>query len=188
MYWSDTFILLDAYYICLTALWFDFFINSYPKGLIVAFTLKSKSAGNSAVNGGGSEPASESVDVPKVDLNPDSVKAETEQTDEKTETVKVKEESTEENNLIKSEEMVEDKPTVESDQAEQGKESVDVPVQKEEAKAGTEGNSAATMYKDNKDVVLREDLKKVFQKFGFVKVSLWDLSSFFLRGTDMEIF
>ncbi|KAK1396334.1 XRRM domain-containing protein [Heracleum sosnowskyi] len=63
--------------------------------------------------------------------------------------------------------MVEDEPTLESVQAEQGKESPDIPIQKEEAKAGTEG--AATLYKDNKDVVLREDLKKVFQKFGFVK-------------------
>lgn len=181
------FILLDAYYIRWTALWFDFSVNSYPKGLIVAFTLKSKSTSNSAVNGCGSGPASESVDVPKADVNPGSVKAETEQTDEKTENVKVKEESTGENILIKSEEMVEVEPTLESDQAEQGKESLDIPVQKEEAKAGTEGNSAATMYKDNKDVVLREDLKKVFQKFGFVKVRLCDLSSF-LRGTNMEFF
>lgn len=125
--------------------------------------------------------------MPKADVNPGSVKAETEQTDEKTENVKVKEESTGENILIKSEEMVEVEPTLESDQAEQGKESLDIPVQKEEAKAGTEGNSAATMYKDNKDVVLREDLKKVFQKFGFVKVRLCDLSSF-LRGTNMEFF
>lgn len=77
--------------------------------------------------------------------------------------------------------MVEDEPTLESDQAEHGKESLDIPIQKEEAKAGTEGNSAVTMYKDNKDVVLREDLKKVFQKFGFVKVRLWDLSSIFTR-------
>ncbi|KAL8110042.1 la protein 1-like [Apium graveolens] len=138
---------------------------NYPKGLIVAFTLKSKSTGNSAVNGGGSEPASESVDVPKADVNPDSVKVETKQTEK----VKVKEASTEENILIKNEEMVEDEPTLEGDQAENGKESPDIPIQKEEAKAGTEGNSAATIYKDNKDVVLREDLKKVFQKFGFVK-------------------
>ncbi|KAK1370027.1 La protein 1 [Heracleum sosnowskyi] len=141
--------------------------SNYPKGLIVAFTLKSKSAGDSAVNGGGSEPASESIDVSKVDVKPDSVKAETEQTDEKTENVKVKNESTEDNILTKSEEMVEDEPTLESVQAEHGKESPDIPIQKEEAKAGTEG--AATLYKDNKDVVLREDLKKVFQKFGFVK-------------------
>ena len=30
--------------------------------------------------------------------------------------------------------------------------------------------TSANMYKDNKDVVLREDLKSIFEKFGTVKV------------------
>lgn len=34
-----------------------------------------------------------------------------------------------------------------------------------------EEKSAAVIYKDNMDVVMREDLKSVFQKFGTVKVS-----------------
>uniref|UniRef100_A0A166HTY4 La protein 1 n=1 Tax=Daucus carota subsp. sativus TaxID=79200 RepID=A0A166HTY4_DAUCS len=141
--------------------------GNYPKGLIVAFTLKSKLSGDSAVNGGPSEPASES-DLSKVNAEQDSFKAEPEQTDEKSKDVKVKEESTEENVLTKSEDICEE-PPLEVDQTEHGKESIEIPIQKEEAKAGAEGNSAATIYKDNKDVVLREDLKKVFQKFGFVK-------------------
>lgn len=134
-------------------------------------------SGDSAVNGGPSEPASES-DLSKVNAEQDSFKAEPEQTDEKSKDVKVKEESTEENVLTKSEDICEE-PPLEVDQTEHGKESIEIPIQKEEAKAGAEGNSAATIYKDNKDVVLREDLKKVFQKFGFVKVKLWGLSCSF---------
>ncbi|XP_074329734.1 la protein 1-like isoform X1 [Apium graveolens] len=139
--------------------------NSYPKGLIVAFTLKSKSADDSAVKNGSEDPPSDSVDISKVEAEPNSG----EQTVEISEDAIVKEESQKENVDIKTEDKVEDEPTMESDQAEDEKESLDIPIPKEEAKAVAEGNSTAIMYKDNKNVVLREDLKKVFKRFGSVK-------------------
>lgn len=141
-----------------------FYDNSYPKGLIVAFTLKSKSADDSAVNDGSEGLATESVNISKVEAEPNSGV----QTDELSEDAKVKEENME----TKSVEMIEEEQTLESDQAEDEKETDDIPIQNEEAKAGAEGNSTAIMYKDNKNVVLREDLKKVFKKYGSVKVRL----------------
>ncbi|KAL1829363.1 hypothetical protein ACET3Z_007775 [Daucus carota] len=139
--------------------------DNYPKGLIVAFTLKSKSADDSAEKDGNEEPASVSIDISKVEPEPNSV----EQTVELSEDAKVKEESPVENIETKSEEMVEDEHTNGSDQGKDEKESFDISNQKEEAKTGAEGKSTAIMYKDNKDVVLREDLKNVFKKFGSVK-------------------
>lgn len=42
----------------------------------------------------------------------------------------------------------------------------------EEKGQETDGKLSASSYKDNTDVVLREDLKGVFEKFGTVKVNL----------------
>lgn len=143
--------------------------GNYPKGLIVAFTLKSKSAVDSAVNCS-QELASDNADVCKMDSEPTPMKDFTEQADEKVcEDVKIDEKSSKDNNETKIEEKVEGEPSSEGEQAEKGKESLGSPIQKDEAKAGGEDNLAATMYKDNKDVVLREDLKMVFQKFGVVR-------------------
>lgn len=50
---------------------------------------------------------------------------------------------------------------------EDGKKSSENPTEKSEEK---EGKSAIATYKDNMDVVMREDLKGIFQKFGTVKV------------------
>ena len=55
---------------------------------------------------------------------------------------------------------------------EEGKPSEDSIAENEESKE--ESNAAA--YKNNKDVVMREDLKSVFQKFGNVKVPSWTIS------------
>ncbi|KAI7751697.1 hypothetical protein M8C21_006987 [Ambrosia artemisiifolia] len=103
--------------------------EDYPKGLLVAFKLKSTSSED-----GSAKPesvAEESVDV----------KSSSENDEKNTEAKKVSssenEEETEEDN-------------------------------KNEKKTETKKMSA-DMYKDDKDVVLREDLKSVFQKFGTVK-------------------
>lgn len=42
--------------------------------------------------------------------------------------------------------------------------------QGEEKSKETDGKNSAAAHKDNKDVVSREDLKCVFEKFGTVKV------------------
>lgn len=170
MYKLQFFIFHHAYYSLLNCFVFQFgyFDSSYPKGLIVAFTLKSKLTDDSAAKNGSEEPPSDSVDISKVEAEPSSG----EQTVELSEDAKVKEENHKENVNTESEDKVEDEPTMESDQAEDEKEPNNISIQKEEAKAVAEGNSTAIMYKDNKNVVLREDLKKVFKKFGSVKVRL----------------
>lgn len=100
----------------------------------------------------------------------DSMKNVTEQADEESEDFMVDEKNPKEKIGSKSEEKVEEELGLEGEQAEGGKESIDSPVRKDEAKASGEDKETAAMYKDNKNVVLREDLKSIFQKFGFVKV------------------
>ncbi|KAF5797970.1 putative lupus La protein [Helianthus annuus] len=101
--------------------------EDYPKGLLVAFKLKSASSEDDAVKKPESV-AEESVDV----------KASAENDEKNTEAKKVSSSENEE----------------EDDKNEK----------KTEIK-----KMSADMYKDDKDVVLREDLKGVFQKFGTVK-------------------
>ncbi|KAJ0770437.1 putative lupus La protein [Helianthus annuus] len=101
--------------------------EDYPKGLLVAFKLKSASSEDDAVKKPESV-AEESVDV----------KASAENDEKNTEAKKVSSSENEE----------------EDDKNEK----------KTEIK-----KMSADMYKDDKDVVLREDLKSVFQKFGTVK-------------------
>ncbi|MFS8002676.1 putative lupus La protein [Helianthus anomalus] len=101
--------------------------EDYPKGLLVAFKLKSATSENDAVKKPESV-AEESVDV----------KASAENDEKNTEAKKVSSSENEE----------------EDDKNEK----------KTEIK-----KMSADMYKDDKDVVLREDLKSVFQKFGTVK-------------------
>ncbi|KAI3506232.1 hypothetical protein L1887_28588 [Cichorium endivia] len=103
--------------------------EDYPKGLIVAFKLKSTDSSNEK---GNEVKSSDGVDVKETEEKPDSMELEP-KTDEKTEEDEDKKKSSE------NEEKTETKKT------------------------------SADMYKDNKDVVLREDLKSVFQKFGTVK-------------------
>jgi lupus La protein len=99
--------------------------EEYPKGLIVAFKLKSTSAENDN-------------QVKSGDAKPDSMELETEK---------------------ESEPKADAKASSDADEAEE-----------DNKKNNTEAKkTSADMYKDNKDVVLREDLKSIFQKFGTVK-------------------
>ena len=140
---------------------------SYPKGLIVAFTLKSKSNRGSTEKNDTNDTANDVKSISKTDGGLDSsenVNTETEKmvaddvsTDEKTPGENIEKddkENVDENNGLGSEEKetedVEDSP---------------------EAGGDKEEKSAASVYKDDMNVVLREDLKVIFQKFGKVKVS-----------------
>ncbi|GMQ03397.1 hypothetical protein CsSME_00049212 [Camellia sinensis var. sinensis] len=142
----------------------------YPKGLIVAFTLKSMSVGGSAVQSDGHELANENVDVCKTDGEPDSMLNATVETEEKVpEDVKGDGEKPKDDIEKESKQKVDEKTSLESEQKEtEDEENLDSPIEKDEDKTTGERNRAA-VYKDNKDVVLREDLKAVFQKYGTVK-------------------
>ncbi|KAD4385089.1 hypothetical protein R6Q59_010785 [Mikania micrantha] len=109
--------------------------EDYPKGLIVAFKLKSKTAEDETVK-------SDTLEVIPEDVKPSAKNEEETKNDEKkTETKKVSSSENEEE-------------TKEDDENNEKK---------------TETRKTSDMYKDDKDVVLREDLKSVFQKFGTVK-------------------
>lgn len=140
---------------------------SYPKGLIVAFTLKSKSNRGSTEKIDTNDTANDVKTISKTDGELDSsenVNAETEKMvaddvskDEKTPGENIEKddkENVDENNGLGSEE----------------KETKDVE-ESPEAGGDKEEKSSASFYKDDMNVVLREDLKVIFQKFGTVKVS-----------------
>ncbi|KAI3821638.1 hypothetical protein L1987_09207 [Smallanthus sonchifolius] len=106
--------------------------EDYPKGLLVAFKLKSTSSGDDTVK-------PDSMELVNQDVKSCSENEEGNTNDEeKTEAKKGSSSENEEDN------------------------------EKNEKKTETKKMSA-DMYKDDKDVVLREDLKSVFQKFGTVK-------------------
>ncbi|PSS01185.1 La protein [Actinidia chinensis var. chinensis] len=144
---------------------------NYPKGLIIAFKLKSMSAEGSAEKNGEHEPAKENHDVRKSDGEPDSMLNATEETEEKVlEHANGDEENPEENIEKASEEKVNEKTSLEGD----GKETNDgenlaSPIEEDGNKEAGKEKPTAASYRDNKDVVLREDLKAVFQKYGTVK-------------------
>lgn len=93
-------------------------VNRYPKGLIVAFKLKSTTSEDPSVEKGNEVKLETEGKPDSMELGTEDKKESSPENEEKTETKKL----------------------------------------------------SADMYKDNKDVVLREDLKSVFQKFGTVKV------------------
>lgn len=138
---------------------------NYPKGLIVAFTLKSKSLEDESKQSGSNEHVCD-ADVSKTNGG-ESVTNGSEEADKAAESVKngvvenveeTKEEETPEGTL--------DKEGKENEGDEKSSESAD---KKNGEKAAPEGKNAVESYKDNMDVVIREDLKAVFQKFGTVK-------------------
>lgn len=131
--------------------------NSYPKGLIVAFTLKNKSAGCSEEKNGSHKPANDSSNACKPDGEPDS-------SDNAT---AIESEQKASENESSGEGKVEEKTELDG---EDGDKSSDGSIEKVEEK---EGKTSIDTYKDNMDVVMREDLKSVFQKFGTVKVQSW---------------
>ncbi|CAK9165144.1 unnamed protein product [Ilex paraguariensis] len=139
---------------------------NYPKGLIVAFKLKRISAEGSA-----EQNDCDDVDGCKSDGEPDSTANVTQETEQNvSEDVKDDEENHAEN-TEDSEAKGDEKCSLETEgkETEDQEKSFDSPIQKDDHAAGEE-KSAAASYKDNEDIVLREDLKVVFQKFGTVKV------------------
>ncbi|XP_062097085.1 la protein 1 [Humulus lupulus] len=125
---------------------------SYPKGLIVAFALKRNSAEGSAEHNGTDEPANDSTNACSTggDNATEDVK-----TDNKEEKVPV--------------EGVDNKVDLGGDgkETKDGEKESEVPVA--ESKEKEEKSNAAATFKDNMDVIMREDLKAVFGKFGTVK-------------------
>ncbi|XP_059645411.1 la protein 1 [Cornus florida] len=143
--------------------------ENYPKGLIVAFKLKSTSTGGSAEHNGSNKPASDNSDVRKTDGEPDFTVSVTEGAEDK-----VPENSKDDENpgscIEESEVKLNEETELDSEgkETEDGENSLDSPVQMDE-NDGNGGKKSAAVYKEDKDVVLREDLKGVFQKFGTVK-------------------
>ncbi|KAG8375560.1 hypothetical protein BUALT_Bualt10G0113300 [Buddleja alternifolia] len=123
----------------------------YPKGLIVAFKLKKISAGQNIKE----ESTTDNEDVSKKNGEQDMAESNTEEIKQG-----VSEDVKDGSNHVEGEEKDADK--TDAQESEDAEESPDVANEKEERT-----NIAA--YKDNKDVVLREDLKSIFQKFGTVK-------------------
>lgn len=144
--------------------------STYPKGLIVSFTLKR--AGGSTEHNGTHEPANDNADVGKTNKDIDSKENVTGETEDKaSENANNDEENSGEDIEKESEEKVEEKTSLESEgkETEDGQKSSEGCDLKGEEKATGEQKPTAATYKDNMDVVMREDLKSVFQKFGTVK-------------------
>ncbi|KAK9669561.1 hypothetical protein RND81_13G139700 [Saponaria officinalis] len=159
---------------------------SYPKGLIVAFTLKSKSSGDVSKQNGTEEHVSE-MEVSKTDgesvanvseeaskVSEDSKDGSEEKKevacDESNADKEMKEiDDSEEKKDVASDESNGDKEVKESNDGEKTSENAD---KKDEQKKPTEGKPTAASFKNNQDVFIREDLKAVFEKFGTVKVHI----------------
>ncbi|XP_031104073.1 la protein 1 [Ipomoea triloba] len=132
---------------------------NYPKGLIVAVKLKKISEEGSAKQNGDQAPAADNVEVPAAA----EAQATTEDDKELTEAKESKDEENPENG-DKGGDSVENE-VQESEAAGKSEES---PMEKDdEAEKQEKPNISECM--DNKDVVLREDLKTLFKKFGHVK-------------------
>ncbi|KAL6985405.1 hypothetical protein U1Q18_018780 [Sarracenia purpurea var. burkii] len=122
----------------------------------------------SAEQNGGQEPSKENMDVHKSGGEPDSSLNASEEAEEKD--VKVDKKNPGENIENTSEEKVEEKIIMESEEKEtEDGENVDSPIEEDDDKVAGEEKPTAALYRDNKDIVLREDLKSVFQKYGTVK-------------------
>lgn len=129
---------------------------NYPKGLIVAIKLKKISEEGSTEQNGDHAPAADNVEVPAAA----EAQAKTEDDKEQAEA----KESKDEENGDKGDDSAE-KEVQESEAAGKSEES---PMEKDD-EATKQEKPKVSECMDNKDVVLREDLKAVFQKFGNVK-------------------
>lgn len=127
--------------------------HSYPKGLIVAFALKKASSSEAPEEQNG-------ADKPENGVNCEEALLVSEEAAKKDEEVPA--ENLENKNEMESDE----KETKEEEKASEE----DSPAAEEESEKKEERPRAASFI-NNKDVVMREDLKAVFQKFGTVKVS-----------------
>lgn len=146
--------------------------DSYPKGLIVAFSLKSMADDvGSAKRNGTHEPANDFTNSRTDgdhDASDNAIK-ETEQVPENVNKDNKSEEIPGENVGKEDGEKLAEKNGLKSEgkETEDGEKPSEGPTVDGEE---NEGKSTAVIYKDNMNVVLREDLKGVFQKFGTVKV------------------
>lgn len=133
---------------------------NYPKGLIVAFALKRTSGEGSKEQNGTHEPANDSTDAGRAGGDLGSSENATEETVQASKDANKDEEIPTEN--------VDNGNDAESDgkETKEGENSTEDPVVEKEE---TEEKRSAAACKDNMDVVLREDLKDIFQKFGTVK-------------------
>ncbi|OIT40055.1 PREDICTED: la protein 1 [Nicotiana attenuata] len=133
----------------------------YPKGLIIAFKLKKKS---STEQNGNHQAAAESASAPETEGNKETTKDNVKVTEEK-----VSEDKDEDNNE-KGDEKDAENGSGETDvhNPEAVEKSMDSPTEEDDQAPAEEKLSIAAC-KDNKDIVMREDLKSVFQKFGTVK-------------------
>uniref|UniRef100_A0A2N9J4A7 La protein 1 n=1 Tax=Fagus sylvatica TaxID=28930 RepID=A0A2N9J4A7_FAGSY len=142
---------------------------NYPKGLIVAFTLKSKSNGGSTEQNDTNDAANGVKTVSKEDGGLDSSENANKEIETMvTDDVSKGEKTPGENNEKDDKENVDENNGLGSveKETEDVEESPEGPIEMGDEK---EDKSAATVYKDDMNVVLREDLKDLFQKYGTVK-------------------
>ncbi|KAK7352849.1 hypothetical protein VNO80_18279 [Phaseolus coccineus] len=134
--------------------------ESYPRGLIIAFKLKSTS---DEVSSDQSVADPHNSAVPKTGEKPEIAAGENDRKvdEENNETKEAKETGSQDNS-----EMKEAKKT-ESEEKNETKETNETEGGEKKQQAGEKFSAAA--YKDNMDVVSREDLRSVFEKFGTVK-------------------
>ncbi|KAJ7958588.1 La-like protein [Quillaja saponaria] len=133
---------------------------NYPKGLVIAFTLKSMSDGVSAEQNGAHQPANDNS-IPKKDVELNSSERATEQGEQKVSEITDNNKENAGDSIVNEKEENLDKK---NGSVNEGKE-----IEDEEKSEEKDEKFSAASYKDNMDVVLREDLKSVFQKFGTVK-------------------
>ncbi|KAK2968653.1 hypothetical protein RJ640_012496, partial [Escallonia rubra] len=153
---------------------------NYPKGVLIAFKLKSISAGSQ-------DSACENAVVHETNTALESPENHTEGCERNgSENVKDDEENLRENVEKENEEKVDEKTSLDSEEAEDGKKSIGSPMQKDDDKAACNRKTFAETYEDNMDVVVREDLKSLFQKFGSVNIIHHKPSKFvdFKMGAD----
>ncbi|XP_074276517.1 la protein 1 [Silene latifolia] len=129
---------------------------SYTKGLIVAFKLKSKSSGGDSKQNGAQEHLSE-MEASKTDGETATNAADQESENPKDDSEGIKE--------IASDESIPNKEVKEGEDSEKSSESAE----KKDGEKVVEAKTTMASYKDNMDVVIREDLKALFEKFGTVK-------------------
>ncbi|XP_052209779.1 la protein 1 isoform X2 [Diospyros lotus] len=153
---------------------------NYPKGLIIAFTLKRMPSGDSTEQNVGDRLANENVDACQSGGEPASKLDSIEEAEGKmAEDVKGDEEKPgndngkergDNDNVKESGLKVEEKSNLESEakKTEDG-DNLDGSTEKDEDKEPGKELHVADSFKDNKDVIIREDLKGIFSKYGTVK-------------------
>ncbi|GAV91102.1 La domain-containing protein/RRM_3 domain-containing protein/RRM_6 domain-containing protein [Cephalotus follicularis] len=127
---------------------------SYPKGLIVAFTLKNTTSGVSTSRNVSHETANDSGNVSKTNGELESSEKPAEESEEKA--LEIVNNNEERVDGLESKGM----------EPEEGENSSEEPIKEDEEKGA---KSTAAAYKNDMNVVLREDLKDVLKKFGTVK-------------------